>query len=160
MNVNWTDKLLYLPPLRLCSTHICYLGSVWFLRELLAFNGGFFLQNTETTPNTCFRTWIHQFPQESEESEEVGVDLDVWWRVRMWLEKWSRDDKEKLQAKDEVGSSFGRERGKRPQGSKWRLGLTAGIKANKIFPAGTGREPRSHASTQLCSLLASCDGPH
>lgn len=29
------------------------------------------------------------------------------------------------------------------------LGLTAGIKANKILPAGAGRERRSHASTEL-----------
>ena len=40
-------------------------------------------------------------------------------------------------------------------------GLVArGIEVNKILPARTGREPRSHASTQLCSLLAKCDGPH
>lgn len=40
-------------------------------------------------------------------------------------------------------------------------GLAArGIEANKILSARTGKEPWSHASTQLCSLLAKCYGPH
>lgn len=40
------------------------------------------------------------------------------------------------------------------------LSLAAGIEANKILPAGNGREPRSHASTHLCGLLAKRNGPH
>lgn len=40
------------------------------------------------------------------------------------------------------------------------LSLAAGIEANKLLPAGNGREPRSRASTQLCGLLAKLDGPH
>lgn len=40
------------------------------------------------------------------------------------------------------------------------LGLAAGIKANKIFPAGAGMEPKSHTSTQFCGLLAKHDGPY
>lgn len=32
--------------------------------------------------------------------------------------------------------------------------VVRGIEAHKILPARTGREPRSRASTQFCSLLA------
>lgn len=78
--------------------------------------------------------------------------------MRIQQEKRSRHDKEKIAGKMMKLEVAGKE--ERDLKATSGLGLAAGIEANKILPAGAGREPRSHASTQLCGLLAKSDAPH